>query len=302
MAPASFAKVIVNPLARGGAAGKKWPKIQEALAEAGLQFHFRLTQRRGDATEFAEAAVHEGYDLVVVVGGDGTINEVVNGLLAAKKRGTDLGIVNTGTAGDFANSLALPKKLQQIAGLLASDRRTWVDAGEVEYLHGGELRKRFFINVVGAGFDAALVQSARQVNAPVPTLPYAVAFLKTIAAYPLKRVCLEMNGQKDERDVLMVLISNGRFVGTLPISPHAEMGDGQFEVTSFELPVILKMLRALPKHYLKRPIATSEVYFKRAGRVELTSQQPMMVQADGELLGELPATVRIIPRALRVVA
>lgn len=302
MAPAAFAKVIVNPLARAGAAGKKWPKIQQALTEAGLHFHYRLTQRRGEAAEFAEMAVHEGYDLVVVVGGDGTINEVVNGLLATSKRGTALGIVNMGTAGDFAASLALPKKLQRAAELLASDRRTWVDAGEVEYTDGGKLRKRFFINVVGAGFDAALVQAARQVNAPVPKLPYAVAFLKTVAAYHLKRVCLEMNGERDERDVLMVLISNGRYVGTLPISPHAELGDGQFEVTSFELPVILKMLRALPKHYLKRPIVSSEVYFKRAGRVELTAQEPMMVQADGELLGELPATVRIIPHALKVVA
>ena len=135
-----------------------------------------------------------------------------------------------------------------------------------------------------------------------PKLPYAVAFIKTIAAYSLKEISLNFDGKEEKRNALMVQVSNGKFVGTLPVAPDADMGDGLFEVTVFELPAMLKMLRTLSKSYLKLSIDPSEVHYKRTGFVQLESPECLPVEADGELLGELPARIWVLPRALRVIA
>jgi len=305
MVPVPRAKVIVNPAAGAGAARRKWPRIEQLLRGVGLTFDHEFTQCAGQAMDLAKAAVALGYELVVVVGGDGTINEVVNGLVMPGGAGSqvELGVINIGTANDFACSLALPRGLEEACRLLTSSRRAWVDVGVVECICQGEPRQRFFVNVAGSGFDAAMVQAARLPRSSLaPKLPYAVAFIKTVAAYSLKEISLKLDGKEEKRSALMVLVSNGKFVGTLPVAPDADMGDGLVEVTVFELPTMLKMLRALPKSYLKLSVSPSEVHYTRASFVQLESPQRLPVEADGELLGELPARIWVLPRALRVIA
>jgi len=296
-----YAKVIVNPVAGARAGQRKWPRIKWLLQEAGLCFDYEFTQGALHGIGLAKMAVAQGYKLVVVVGGDGTINEVVNGLIGPSgKSEVDLGIISIGTANDFAHSLCLPKGLNQACHLLTSPRRVEVDIGAVEYVCQGEVRQRLFINVAGSGFDAALMQAVKMpIKPPGTKLPYAIAFLRTLATYSPKHFLVSLDGKKEARHALTVLVSNSRYAGTIPFTPDADLSDGQFEVIAVE---ILEMLKALPRMYFKVPNAFPIIDYKRSSFVQLESPQRLPVEADGEVLGELPASFWVLPKALRVVA
>ncbi len=167
----------------------------------------------------------------------------------------------------------------------------------------GQPRQRFFVSVAGSGLDAAAVQwvGMRRIRL-APKLPYTVAFLRTLATYSLKEFSLNLDGEVEKRHALMVLVSNGKQVGTFPVAPDAAMSDGLFEVTVFELPAILKMFRTLPRNYLKLSVSPSDVQYRRSRCVSLESPERLPVEVDGEFLGELPARVWMLPRALGVIA
>lgn len=296
-----YAKIIINPVAGARAGQRKWSRIQRLLEEAGLQFDYEFTQGTLHGIELAKEAVAQGYKLVVAVGGDGLVNEVVNGLIGPNgKSEADLGIISLGTANDFARSLGLPRELSQACHFLTSPRRVEVDIGTAEYIYQGEVRRRLFVNVAGSGFDAAWMRAANLSLKPSGAkLPYVVAFLKTLATYPPKDFLVSFDGKKEEWRALTVLVGNGKYAATIPLTPDADLSDGQFEVIEVKP---LKMLEALPKMYLKVPKGEAIIDYKRSNFVQLESPQRLPVEADGELLGELPARFWVLPRALRVVA
>jgi diacylglycerol kinase family enzyme len=151
-------KVIVNPFARGGSTRNKWPHISELLRDAGLSFDHEFTEGVGHGTQLAREAVAKGYELVIAVGGDGTVNEVVNGLVGETgKSGATLGIISMGTGVDSARSLGIPRDYVQACRLLANPKRRVIDLGAVEYVAGSERVQRLFFNTAGLGFDAVVV-------------------------------------------------------------------------------------------------------------------------------------------------
>ena len=295
------AKVIVNPTSGAKSARRKWPRIKALLEDMGLSFDSVLTQGPMEAAELAREAANQGYDLVVAVGGDGTVNEVVNGLMGPDgKARADLGVIHTGTANDFGRNLDLPRSLLKNCRLLVSAKRTEVDIGMVECIREGQTRQRFFVNVAGAGFDADLMEEARTTVLPLgPKGPYVGAFLKMAPTYDLKDFTLGFEDRQETRRAYTVLVSNGRFAGSIPFDPEADLSDGQFEVIALDLPTFLGSLAetffALPEGYPK-------IDYVRTNSVRIDSTQRLSVQADGEVLGELPAQFRVLPRALRVVA
>ena len=295
------AKVIVNPTSGAKSAQRKWPRIKALLEDTGLSFDAELTREPMQATELAEKAVEQGYELVVVAGGDGTVNEVVNGLIGPEgKARADLGVIHTGTANDFARNLDLPKDLEQNCRLMVSPRRLEIDMGEVEFIKEGQARRRLFLNVAGSGFDADLMEEARKTILPLgPKGPYVGAFLKMAPRYDPKDFNLDFEGRQETRRAYTVLVSNGKYAGTIPFDPEADLSDGRFEVIALDLPTFLGALAdtvfALPEGYPK-------IEYVRTNSVRMDSRQRLSVQADGEVLGELPARFRVLPRALRVVA
>ena len=299
-----YAKVIINPLAGAKAGQRKWPRIKWQLEKAGLCFDYEFTQGTRHGMELTKTAVAQGYKLVVAVGGDGMVNEVVNGLIDPDgKSRADLGIISIGTANDFARSLGLPRKLDQSCHMLTSPKRAEVDVGAAEYVCQGEVKQRYFVNVAGAGFDAACVQAARTFPKFLDArLPYVGAFVKTIATYGRKDFLVSFNkaeAEEEEWHSLTVLVSNGRYTATLLFDPDADLGDGQFEVMSLGLSA---MAQTLLKTYLRLPEGYRKVEYCRSNFVQMQSRQCLAVQADGELLGELPARFWVLPKALRVVA
>jgi YegS/Rv2252/BmrU family lipid kinase len=295
------AKVIVNPVSGAGVVRRKWPRIQRILRETGLPFDHEFTQGALHGTELAKEAVAKGYELVVALGGDGTINEVVNGLIGpAGKSEADLGVIYTGTANDFAHSLGLPRNLRQSCRLLTSPKRVEVDVGAVEYICQGEVRQRLFVNVAGAGFDAAFLRAAVTSLRPLGAkLPYVAGLFKVVATFSPKDFVVSLNDGTEKWHAHTVLVSNGRYAATMPFDPDADLGDGQFEVMPLGF---LEMLQAVPKAYLRVPDSYGKAKYKRSSSVRLESQQRLQVEADGEVLGELPARMWVLPKALRVVA
>lgn len=294
------AKIIINPVSGTRSVRKKWPRIKWLLKDAGLRFDYEFTTQALHGIELAEEAVAQGYELVIALGGDGTVNEVVNGLTSPEgKSKADLGVIYTGTANDFARSLGLPRELIQGCRLMTSPNRIQVDVGMAEYACQGEMKRRLFINVAGAGFDAAFLKAADTSLKPMGAkLPYVGAFLKTITTYSPKDFLVNLDGVEEEWRALTVLVSNGKYAATIPFDPDADLSDGQFEVLPVDLPT---MLQTLPKAYFKVPDSYPKVKYRRSRFVQLDCQQPLPVQADGELLGELPARFWVLPKALRVV-
>lgn len=253
------------------------------------------------AVELAGEAADRGYDLVVVVGGDGTINEVVNGLISPDgKAKADLGVIWTGTANDFARNIDLPRNLEQNCQMMVSARRMQVDVGVVECIREGQARQRFFVNVAGAGFDADLMEKARKTVLPLgPKGPYVGAFLKMAPTYDPRDITLSFQDRQVATRAYTVLVSNGKYIGSILFDPEAALGDGQFEVITLGPTTLLK---SLAETYLALLNGYPKIEYVRADSVRMDSGQRLSVQADGEVLGELPAQFRVLPRALRVVA
>ena len=157
------AKVIVNPVAGACSTRRKWPGISRLLKHVGLSFDHEFTEGRGHAIELAKTAASAGYQYLVAVGGDGTVNEVANGILhSTGASDTILGTVSTGTGSDFIRSVGIPRDYTSACSFLTSPRRLLIDVGVVEYTRNGQPLQRFFVNVAGTGFDATAVEATER--------------------------------------------------------------------------------------------------------------------------------------------
>jgi YegS/Rv2252/BmrU family lipid kinase len=294
--------VIVNPVAGAGSTGNKWKSIRELLTQSGLLFDYVYTDSIGHAAVLANEAALSGYKLVVSVGGDGTLNEVVNGLVEAAVPDVTLGIISTGGGSDFVRSLNIPRDYRQSCLRLANSRKVRVDIGVIEYQRSGKPAKRFFINAAGLGLDGEVVENV--VKNPRPcqgTVPYVLGLLHSLAAFHNKDVTLRIGDHSEDLRVCSVVVANGRFFGGgMKVAPEADVSDGLFEVVVVGDISKLDLLLTFPRIYRGTHITHPKVRMQRATEVRIESQDRVLIQADGELLGEIPATFRILPSALSV--
>ena len=300
----SQTKVIVNPIAGAGKTAKKWPQIMALLKSIGLRFEHDLTEAPGHAIELARSAAKEGCELVVSVGGDGTINEIVNGLYDAGSIGdVMLGIISTGAGNDYIRTIGVPRHHQEACQCFTNPRKLTVDLGVVEYVNSGQMVKRLFVNFAGLGFDAEVVKATTQRFKALGSLPsYLMGLLTTLLFYENKQVSLKLDGQTEERKVCTILMSNGKYGGGgMFAAPNADPMDGLLDVLIIDDLSKLDLLRSLPRIYRGTHLTHPKVTVKRAREIEIRPTQQMSLQADGELLGEAPAYFRVLPAALNVV-
>lgn len=223
--------LIVNPVAGGGTAEQSIPDIERRLRDLGLEFDLVRTERPWHASELAQAAAAK-VDIVVAVGGDGTANEVLNGLMLAKKAGhvATMGVLCVGRGNDFAFGMGIPADLAAGCEALAADHRRMIDVG---YVVGGDFPEgRYFGNGIGIGFDAVVGFVAARLKRLKGFIGYFVAALKTIFLYfkaPLVR--LEFDGQPMNIHALMVSVMNGtRMGGGFMMAPNGKPDDGVFDL------------------------------------------------------------------------
>jgi YegS/Rv2252/BmrU family lipid kinase len=300
-----YAKVIVNPAAGAGKTGKLWPRIMSLFKAHGLRFEHVITEAPGHAVELAKTAAKKGYDMVVSVGGDGTIHEIVNGLYASGNINDNLlGIVSTGTGSDYIRTTGTPRKFEDACRRFLYPKRRTVDVGVVEYAKNGGREERLFVNFAGIGFDAEIVRRTTQQFKKLGALPsYLLGVLTTLISYQNRKISLLVDGQPEERRICTVIMNNGKYGGGgMYTSPHADLADGLLDVLIVDDISKPDLLWSLPRLYKGTHLTHPKVATKKAKEIEIKSlSERLYLQADGELLGEVPARFRILPAALNII-
>jgi len=300
-----FAKVIVNPEAGAGKTRRLWPQIKSIFQGHGLRFEHDITEAPGHAIELAAEAARNGYDMIVSVGGDGTVNEVVNGIHASGNMSNSLlGIVSTGTGSDYIRTVGLPRRYEEACKRFLRPEKRKVDVGIVEYMKNGSKAERLFVNFAGTGFDAEIVRrTTQQFKNLGGLLSYLCGTVATILMYGNKKISLKVDGEETEKKVCTVIMNNGKYGGGgMYTAPGADLADGLLDVLVVGDMSRPKLLYSLPRIYKGTHLTIPNVSMKKAKEIEIKSLGPKMhLQADGDLLGELPARFRILPSALNII-
>lgn len=297
------AKLIVNPSAGCGSTGRKWKRIHEYLIQSGLSFDFVHTQGRGHAMELAKEAALGGYEMVVAVGGDGTLNEIVNGLLdSGNAKDITLGVLNTGTGCDFARFLGISRDYRQACLHLVNPQKVRADVGVVECQKEGQPIRRYFISAAGMGLDGEVVETAVKGPRVIHgNLPYFFGILQSLGTYRNKDIRIQLDDSVEDVRICSVIVANGGFyAGGMHIAPDANLQDGLFEVMILGDVGKLELIQVFPSAYRGAHVTHPKVRIEKAAQVIIESSERIMVQADGELVGEGPATFRIVPSALNI--
>ncbi len=299
-------RFIVNPAAGGGNVGRCWPKVHDFLREQGLEVNFVLTEGVGHATDLSRQALAEGEKTIVAVGGDGTINEVVNGLVSGSGGQIDpavsLGIVPLGTGSDLRRTLGIPRDYRAACRLLMSERTRAIDLGEMVWISDGEERRRYFVNFAGLGFDGEVVERVEGESKKLGgTITYLKTVLVTLMNYANKDIRLNLDGEESHMRVNSVIVCNGcHAAGGMYIAPHASPDDGLFDVIVIGDIGKLEFLANVPRVYRGTHLKNRHVSSYRAREVCVETEDRVLVQADGELVGQPPVSFRIMPRALKI--
>ncbi|MBO8141551.1 MAG: diacylglycerol kinase family lipid kinase [Firmicutes bacterium] len=280
---------IVNPVAGAGRARKGWSVLEAVLKERRVEWQAFFTEGPGHGSVLAQKAARDGFTAVVAVGGDGTFNEVVNGVGAGD---TPVGFIPLGTGVDFPRTAGLPR-----SPLAALDV---VMAGRVRRVDVGAVNGRLFCNVAGAGFDA---QVAARVNRygvrRGGAIPYVIAVFQTLFSYENARFTIALDGVTHEVTSLLLAVGNGRYyAGGMMICPEADFQDGRFDVCIVGDMGKIDTLLTLPRVFTGAHLRHPKVTYARARSVTVDGPAELAIQADGELIGHLPATFELKPQAL----
>jgi diacylglycerol kinase (ATP) len=258
----------------------------------------RLTARKGDAIRFAKTALRKGCEMIVAGGGDGTLNEVVNGV-GANGSGVRLGLIPLGTGNDFARTLNLPTDLDEAIALLAAGHTRAIDLVRVT-----SDRVRYFVNVSAGGFsglvDEKLTPEMKKTWGPLAYLRSAVAALPQLRAYRTK-VSLG-KGNRFSLSLYNVVIANGRYVaGGRLIAPDASIDDGLLDIILIQERSAAELALLAAQVALGKHLSSNAIVFRRAAKVTVNSKPGMWFNVDGELVGNDPAKFEVLPRALQFV-
>lgn len=299
---------VVNPQAASGETGRAWPRIRARARELLGDFEAHLTRGAGDATTLTRERLQEGADRIIGVGGDGTLNEVINGFFDGERPLSGkavLGFLPNGTGCDFSRTLPIPTGLDSALATICENAIHTIDLGRVCFQdHAGQRRARYFHNIASAGLGGEVVDRVNRTSkAGGPFLSFIWGTLRSLLSYEGKRVRLSLDGgEPEEVAILNVAVANGRYHGGgMLVAPGAAPDDGLFQVTVIGTMTLPLVLWHLPKLYLGGIERIRQVSLRTAVRVTATSEQRVLLDVDGEQPGVLPAEWTILPGALRMI-
>jgi YegS/Rv2252/BmrU family lipid kinase len=283
--------LLVNPSSGGGRALKLLPRVEQALDAARAEFRVQRTRGLEHGVEQALGAVEAG-ELPVVMSGDGLIGAVGGAMAGAE---TPLGIVPGGRGNDLARVLGIPTEPEAAVAVLLAGASRRIDVGEVN----GER----FLGIVSVGFDSEANRRANEARLVRGNLVYAYAAIRTLLGWKPARFTVRVGGESRRFSGYSISVANSRaFGGGMYIAPDARLDDGEFDIVSVGAVSKLRFVGNLPKVFKGTHVEDDEVQVFRAPHLELSASRPFPVYADGEHLTELPASLRVLPRALSVLA
>ena len=296
-------QVIVNPESNKGRTRKRWAEIREALKSFVREFKFEFTEKPFHATDLTRQAIKDGSDLVIGVGGDGTMNEIANGFFDSQKiinPETALGILPSGTGSDLVRSLRIPAGIKGALKVITQGTSVQIDVGRVTLRSSaGPEMDRFFLNVADFGVGGEVVKEVTRRRLERKASSYVRCLVKTMVHYKSKRVRIRVDGQElPEGEYLIGAVANGRIFGKgMKFAPHAKLDDGIFDVILVKNMSFGEFCRHGWKIFFGKHLSHPKIQFIRGRLVEAFSldKEDVLLELDGEQLGTLPARFEILP-------
>jgi len=285
-------KVIANPEAGRGRGARQVAQLRQWMEERSIEHEFLITERAGHATELASRLASSGTTRVIVAGGDGTISEVVNGLIGTE---VEMGIVSIGTGNDLARTLNLPyNDVARAADIALAGRVRPIDVGRE---HG-----RFFVSSVGLGFASDVVEQSNRPGWLTGSAIFFVAVHRALRKLRTIRIALELDGAARELDCVSVLVQNTAYTGGgLRIAPGASMDDGLLDVAIIGPIGKLDLVANFPRLYRGTHSDHPQFAVYRARRVRVETAAPLPKMLDGDIWGSSPLEAEVVTQAVKVV-
>ena len=295
--------VIVNPQSAGGKTEGRWEVIKEIIKSHFQEFKYIFTEKPKQATDIARELLKGGFDLIIGVGGDGTLNEITNGFFKDQRDSTiinseaSLGIVPSGTGSDFIRAMKIPRDFQKSVKLIKDSKMRKIDVGKVAF----STSSQYFINVSDFGLGAEVIKRLSTIPAQKRgRLTYYRGLLSTIKNYHAKPIKITLNDNEViEGRFLIGAVANGKiFGGGMIIAPEAEPDDGYFDVILIEDMKKIEIVTNSRHLYTGAILKNPKVRLRRAKSVRVNSTEEVNIECDGELSGTLPAEFTVIPGAV----
>ena len=299
---------IVNKAAGGGKTEKDWPRISELLDTYQIPFEAFFTSRRLHASIIARNKIKEGYSKIIVVGGDGTMNEVINGVFAQQRILTTevmLGMISVGTGNDWARMFKIPSDYEGAVRTIKEQKTFIQDAGLVSYRKNGKEWKRYFINIAGMGFGARVVERSNRMKEKGKSgaFLYFYNIFYSLLGYKSLKAEIEIDGTSYARKIFSMNVGIGKYNGGGMIQvPHAIADDGLYSITLIKKMGKLNILVNIKRLYNGSITKHSRVETYMAKSVQIEASPRLQVETDGETLGHGPVKFEIIPRSVQVIS
>ncbi len=299
--------VIVNPFSAKGKTGQRWQTIKEAIRTYFKEFQYIFTEKPRQATQIARQLLHDGFDLIIGVGGDGTLNEISNGFFKDDAPETindeaSMGIIPSGTGSDFIRFMRIPRDFRKSAETIKNARKRKIDIGKITFPAGEQAgRPTYFINVADFGLGAEVIRTLSHSD-PLKRGPftYYKGLLKTIVNFRSKHIRLQIDGQKSLEGRYMIgAVANGRiFGGGMIIAPAAEPDDGYFDLVLVEDMKRMEIVANSRLLYAGTIDRHRKVSIIKARHIRVESYEDVHIEYDGEMGEALPAEFSVVPQAI----
>ena len=293
---------LVNPASANGSTGRRWPELARRAAAAGLEGDTLFSERPGHLSELARDAAAGGAGLLVVVGGDGSVNEVANGLVQLEEA-PPLAVVPRGTGWDFVRTFGIPRSIERAAEVALRGTTRTIDLGRATYrAWDGTETVSVFANVASAGMSGAIAQRANETSKALGgKASYLWATFAVFSRWTASEVELEVDGERRSGRMFDVVVANGRyFGGGMKICPDAKPDDGLLDVLTIGDVTKGDLVRTMPRIYRGTHLPHAKAELLRGRAVRLTSTSPLPVELDGEQPGTTPVSFDVLPGALRL--
>jgi diacylglycerol kinase (ATP) len=301
--------VIVNPSSAHGRTGKRWETIKEAIRSHFREFKYIFTEKPFQATEIARELLGDGFDLLIGVGGDGTLNEISSGFFnvqsgLAINRDAAVGIIPSGTGSDFIRFMKVPRDFEKSAARIKNSPIKKIDIGKITY--GGKARKRktqYFVNVADFGLGAEVIRNVSRISSTQRgAFTYYRGLLSTMMKFSSKSVRMVLDGKRElQGEYLIGAVANGRiFGGGMIIAPQAEPDDGYFDLVLIESMKKMEILANTRLLYTGTIAKNPKVHILKARHIRVDSPEEVHIEYDGEVGDSLPAEFAVVEKALNL--
>ena len=299
--------VIVNPNAGRHKGQKDWSTISSLLLNKGFAFKSLFTREKHHAIELTAQGIEDGYRKIVVVGGDGTMNEVVNGVFTQKTCPSTeifLGMITVGTGNDWGRMFGIPLEYEGAIDVLKTFNICLQDAGVVQYFMGAVKEYRYFINIAGLGFDALVVmRSNRQKEKGRSSKAvYFLTLLRSLLSYGHTKTVVEIDGHQIRNETFTISLGIGKYSGGgMMQTPYAITDDGLFDITIIKRMRKGEIIRSLKKLYDGTILEHPKIEGYTGKNIKIDSEPLIHVETDGESLGHSPIEFSILPKSINII-